>query len=97
MLEKFIDLFMNVALIAMLASVIGFFITKKPKLGFAAAILLAAIPVVQIIGMVLGPAINPETEKARVLALPLIYLFDAVCFVCAGVMYRVAKQREDRM
>jgi hypothetical protein len=96
-LPTLIDLFMNVALIAMLGSVIGFFITKKPKLGFLAAILLAAIPVVQIIGMYLGPAINPETEKARVLALPLIYLFDAVCFVCAGVMYRVAKTREDRM
>jgi hypothetical protein len=96
-LPKLNDVFMNVALFAMLASVIGFFITKKPKLGFAAAILLAAIPTVQIVGMLLGPAINPESEKARVLALPLIYLFDAVCFVCAGVMYRVAKRREDQM
>ncbi len=86
---------MNVALLAMLGCVIGFFITKKPKLGFAAAILLAAIPTVQIVGMLFAPAINVETEKARVLALPLIYLFDAVCYVCAGVMYHVAKKRED--
>jgi ABC-type polysaccharide/polyol phosphate export permease len=97
MLEKLVDVLMNVALIAMLVSVIGFFITKKPKFGFAAAILLAAIPVVQIIGMFFAPAINPETEKARMLALPLIYLFDGLCLICAGVMYRVAKQREDRM
>jgi ABC-type polysaccharide/polyol phosphate export permease len=88
---------MNIALLAMLVSVIAFFVAKKPKFGFAAAILLIAIPMVQIIGMLFAPAINPDTEKARVLTLPLIFLFDAVCFVCAAVMYRAAKRREDQM
>jgi hypothetical protein len=31
------------------------------------------------------------------LTLPLIFLFDAVCFACAALMYRAAKRREDRM
>jgi hypothetical protein len=96
-LAKLIDVFMNLALIVMLLSVIAFFITKRPKFGFAAAILLAAIPVVQMIGMFFAPAIKADTEPARMLALPLVFLFDAVCLVCAGVMYRVAKRREDQM
>jgi dipeptide/tripeptide permease len=96
-LANLIDVFMNVALLAMLASVIAFFVGKKPKFGFVAAVLLIAIPLVQIIGMLFAPAINPDTEKARMLTLPLIFLFDAVCFVCAALMYRAAKRREDRM
>lgn len=96
-LAKLIDVLINLGLVVMIASVFVFFITKKPKFGFLAAILLAAIPTVQLVGMYLAPPINADTEPARLLALPLIFLFDAVCYVCAGVMYRVAKQREDWM
>ncbi len=88
---------MNLGLLAMIACVIAFFITKKPKLGYIAAVLLAAIPTIQLVGMYFAPPIKVDTETARLLAVPLIFLFDAVCFVCAGVMYRVAKRREEWM
>jgi dipeptide/tripeptide permease len=96
-LDKLIDVFMNIALMVMIGCVIAFFVTKKPKFGYVAAILLAAIPVVQLIGMYFAPPIKVDTETARLLAVPLIFLFDAMCFICAGVMYRVAKKREDWM
>lgn len=92
-----IDFFLNVGLIATVACVVLFFWKKEPRYGYAAAILLAIVPVLQLLLFLFGPTIDPSVDKMRALAVPLQILFAGFCAVCAAVMYRVAKKLEDRL
>jgi multisubunit Na+/H+ antiporter MnhB subunit len=90
-----IDLVLNIAMLGTVGSVILFFWTKQPKYGFTAAVLLAIVPILQLLLFVFGPKIDVEVDKMRALAVPLQILFSGFCAVCAGVMYRVAKKVQD--
>jgi hypothetical protein len=89
------DFLLNTSMIATVACVIIFFWKKDPRFGYAAAILLAIVPVMQLLLFLFAPKIDASTEPMRALAVPLQILFGGFCAVCAGVMYRVAKKVED--
>jgi hypothetical protein len=90
-----IDFVLNVAMLATVSCVILFFWTKQPKFGFVAAILLALVPVAQLLLLVFSPKIDVEVDKMRALIVPLQIVFSGFCGVCALVMYRVAKKAQD--
>jgi hypothetical protein len=90
-----IDLILNVAMVGTVASVVMFFWKKDPRFGYAAAALLAVVPVMQLLLFIFSPKIDVEVDKMRALAVPLQILFSGFCAVCSGVMYRVAKKVED--
>jgi hypothetical protein len=91
-----VDILLNLALIATVACVAVFFWKKDPRFGYAASILLACVPVLQLLLFLFSPKIDASTEPMRALAVPLQILFSGFCGVCAAVMYRVAKNAEDR-
>ncbi len=90
-----LDLFLNVAVFATLACIVVFFWKKDPRYGYAASILLAIVPVLQLVLFVFSRKIDPATEPLRALAVPLQILFGGFCAVCAGVMYYFAKKVEN--
>jgi hypothetical protein len=89
------DFLLNVSMIATVACVIIFFWKKDPRFGYGASILLAIVPVMQLLLFLFAPKIDASIEPMRALAVPLQILFGGFCAVCAGVMYRVAKKVED--
>lgn len=92
-----IDFFFSTSLTATIVCVILFFWKKDPRYGYVAAVLLAAVPVVQLLFFFFSPKIDAQAEPARALAMPLIFLFDLLCALCAGIMFRLARKREDWM
>jgi hypothetical protein len=90
------DFALNVGLIATVACVVLFFWKKDPRFGYAAAILLALVPLMQLLLFLSAPKIDASVDKIRALAVPLQILFAGFCAVCAGVMFRLAKKQEDR-
>lgn len=94
-MRAMIDAFLNLGLIATVVCVVVFFWKKDPRYGYAAAILFACVPVLQLLLFIFGPKIDADVDKMRALAVPLQILFSGFCAVCAGVMYRVAKRVED--
>ncbi len=89
------DFFLNAAMVATVACVAIFFWKKDPRFGYAAAIMLALVPVMQVLLFFFSPKIDPDVEKMRALAVPIQILFSGFCAICAGVMYHVAKKVED--
>jgi hypothetical protein len=89
------DIILNLGLIATVGCVVLFFWKKDPRFGYAAAILLGIVPVLQLLLFLFGPKIDADVDKMRALAVPLQILFAGFCGVCAGVMYRLAKKIED--
>ena len=88
--------FLSLVLVTTLVCIALFFIRKDPRFGFAAAVLLAGIPVVQLIMFAFSPPIDASVNKVRMLAVPLMVLFDLVCAACAGIMFHFAKRLQDR-
>ncbi len=94
--REMLDVLLNLALLATIGCVIVFFWKKDPRFGYAAAILFALVPVVQLLLLYFSPKIDVEVDKMRALAVPLQLLFSGFCGVCAVVLYRAAKHIEDR-
>jgi hypothetical protein len=91
-----VDLLLNVGLLSTIACVVLFFWKKEPRYGYAAAVLLALVPALQLLLFLLSPKIDPSVDKLRALAVPLQILFAGLCAVCAALMYRLARQLHDR-
>ncbi len=88
------DIALNLGLFATLASVALYFWKKEPKFGYAAAILLIGLPLIHLLLLFFAP---PDANTMRSFARVFSVLFDVLCMACGAIMYRLAKQREDRM
>lgn len=90
----FFDFLINLAFLVAIASVIGFFVKKDPRFGYAAAILFISLAVIHLLLLFFAPQTdNTMKSFARVFSV----LFDALCIACGAIMYRLAKRREDTM
>lgn len=86
----------SLLLIGMFVGSVRLFWKRDYRAGYAAAAMLAAIPVLQVINNLFFSQPTGGNAALRGFVLVLVGIFDLICLAGAALLYRISRRTHDR-